>query len=93
MGLRSLGYNNQKISAIVQHVVGRNTLLGAPGVNHETLRKRMKVELFAELMKQGDPRIHGKGHVFDAYPHSKKPGFYEKFMAIQQDNAKDQPKK
>ena len=40
MGLRSLGYNNQKINAIVQHVVGRNTLLGAPGVNHETLRKR-----------------------------------------------------
>lgn len=41
----------------------------------------MKQDLFDELKRQGDPRMHGRGYVFDAYPHSKKPGYYEKEMA------------
>ncbi|NQY36972.1 MAG: hypothetical protein HRT37_18825 [Alteromonadaceae bacterium] len=41
----------------------------------------MKKELFAELKHQGDPRMHGKGDVFDDYVHSLKSGYYEKFMA------------
>ena len=45
----------------------------------ETLRG-MKKELFEELKIQGDPRMLGKGDVFDNYVHSKKPRYYEKFM-------------
>ena len=41
---------------------------------------QMKKELFEELKKQGDPRMLGNGDVFDNYKHSKKPGYYEKFM-------------
>ena len=40
----------------------------------------MKKELFEELKIQEDPRMLGKGDVFDNYVHSKKPGYYEKFM-------------
>ncbi len=41
-----------------------------------------KVKLHAELTQQGDPRMAGKGYVFDEYEHSTKAnvGFYEKFM-------------
>ena len=39
-GLRALGYDDTKITAIVRHVTGQGTLANAPGVNHETLRKR-----------------------------------------------------
>jgi hypothetical protein len=41
----------------------------------------MKSRLFAELKTQGDPRVLGLGDVFDAYEHSKRPGYYEKEMA------------
>jgi hypothetical protein len=37
--------------------------------------------------------MHGKGHVFDAYPHSKRPGYYEKFMAIQKKKNPPKPRK
>ena len=39
-GLRALGYTATQIDAIVRHVAGHATLANAPGVNHETLRKR-----------------------------------------------------
>jgi len=39
-GLRRLGYEGNTLQGILQHVVGRGTLVGAPGVNHENLRKR-----------------------------------------------------
>jgi ribonucleoside-diphosphate reductase alpha chain len=39
-GLRSLGYDGKILQGILQHVVGRGTLVGAPGINHENLRKR-----------------------------------------------------
>jgi len=39
-GLSALGYDDQKITAIVRHVTGHGTLTNAPGVNHATLRKR-----------------------------------------------------
>ena len=38
--LRTLGYGEDAIAAIVTHAVGRGTLDGAPGVNHDTLRAR-----------------------------------------------------
>lgn len=39
-GLRALGYDESQVADIVRHVVGHGTLAHAPGVNHETLRKR-----------------------------------------------------
>jgi hypothetical protein len=35
-----LGYPDTEIDAILRHVVGHGTLARAPGVNHETLRRR-----------------------------------------------------
>jgi len=42
----------------------------------------LKAQLHAELKQQGDPRMEGKGDVFDKYPHANKGhvGFYERFM-------------
>jgi len=42
----------------------------------------LKAQLHAELKAQGDPRMEGKGDVFDKYPHANKGhvGFYERFM-------------
>jgi N-sulfoglucosamine sulfohydrolase len=42
----------------------------------ETLRARME----AELKAQGDPRMSGRGRVFDEYKPTAGEGFYEKFM-------------
>lgn len=39
------------------------------------LRQRMETELKA----QGDPRIFGRGHIFDEYKPTRGEGFYEKF--------------
>ncbi len=43
---------------------------------------RMRDQLHEELKTQGDPRMEGKGEVFDKYEHASKAnvGFYEKFM-------------
>lgn len=38
--LRTLHYPETRIDAVVRHVIGHGTLVGAPGVNHETLKKR-----------------------------------------------------
>ena len=38
--LKKLGYTPPQIDDILAYVVGRKTLAGAPGVNHETLQKR-----------------------------------------------------
>jgi N-sulfoglucosamine sulfohydrolase len=42
----------------------------------------LKTRLHAELKAQGDPRMAGKGDLFDKYPHANKGhvGFYERFM-------------
>jgi arylsulfatase A-like enzyme len=42
----------------------------------------MRDQLHAELKSQGDPRMEGKGDLFDKYEHASKNnvGFYEKFM-------------
>lgn len=42
----------------------------------------LKKQLHAELKAQGDPRMEGKGDLFDQYEHAAKGnvGFYEKFM-------------
>ncbi|MFQ5786126.1 MAG: vitamin B12-dependent ribonucleotide reductase [Alphaproteobacteria bacterium] len=38
--LRALGYDERQIEEIVRYAVGRGTLAGAPGVNHDALRAR-----------------------------------------------------
>jgi N-sulfoglucosamine sulfohydrolase len=45
-------------------------------------QQRLHLELTKELTAQEDPRMLGKGDVFDHYPHASKShvGFYEKFM-------------
>ncbi len=42
----------------------------------------LRDQLHTELKQQGDPRMEGKGDVFDKYEHAAKAnvGFYEKFM-------------
>ena len=43
----------------------------------------LKDDLFTTLKKQGDPRMEGKGELFDNYPYSGKStdNFYERYMA------------
>jgi ribonucleoside-diphosphate reductase alpha chain len=38
--LRTLGYDEEAIKRLVEYAVGRGTLAGAPGINHETLAAR-----------------------------------------------------
>lgn len=42
----------------------------------------LKAQLHAELKAQGDPRMEGRGDIFDQYPHANKGhvGFYERYM-------------
>ena len=40
LALRTLGYHQATIDAIVRYATGRGTLRGAPGVNHESLAQR-----------------------------------------------------
>jgi hypothetical protein len=56
-----------------------NLALGTPATK---MRDALKAQLHAELKQQGDPRMEGRGDVFDKYPHAN-PGhqnFYERFM-------------
>ncbi len=43
----------------------------------------LQKQLRTELLHQGDPRMQGKGNLFDEYPHAQKAnaGYYEKFMS------------
>jgi len=47
----------------------------------QELKSALKTQLFAELKQQGDPRMFGKGDVFDAYLYAdeKHRNFYEKY--------------
>src|SRR5690606_21487450 len=40
LALKTLGYNEDQIKAIIEYAVGHGTLAGAPGVNHETLKAK-----------------------------------------------------
>jgi hypothetical protein len=48
---------------------------------HQALKDRLKSQLFAELKAQGDPRMEGRGQVFEEYPYADPTtkGFYERF--------------
>lgn len=48
---------------------------------HVARRDAMRERLFAELRKQKDPRMEGKGAIFDEYPHaSANRDFYNRWM-------------
>jgi uncharacterized sulfatase len=36
--------------------------------SYETIKQQLKTELNKTLLEQGDPRVTGKGDVFDSYP-------------------------
>jgi arylsulfatase A-like enzyme len=54
----------------------------ATNEEHSAVMKKMRETMIVELTEQGDPRMLGKGHVFDEYQHANKGhvGFYERFM-------------
>ncbi len=58
------------VSNLAQKEEGRARIVG------------LKAQLHAELKAQEDPRMEGRGDVFDKYPHANKGhvGFYERFM-------------
>ncbi len=49
----------------------------------EALRERME----SKLKSQGDPRMFGRGHLFDEYEPTRGAGFYERFMRGEKPNA------
>ena len=53
------------------------------------LKTKLHDQLYAELKQQGDPRMEGKGDLFDKYEHAAKAnvGYYEKFMRGEKVNA------
>ncbi len=55
-----------------------NNLANSP--EYKELMRSLKTELFKELKVQGDPRMFGKGDIFDKYKYVNKSNFYEKFM-------------
>ena len=46
------------------------------------MKEELKEELFAKLRKQSDPRMFGKGDMFDNYPYSGKTtdNFYQRYI-------------
>ncbi len=58
-----------------------NNLAGKP--SPVAIQSALREQMHAELRDQGDPRMHGRGQVFDEYPHASKAhaGFYERFMS------------
>ena len=51
----------------------------AEHADHQSLKARLKNQLFRELQAQQDPRILGQGQVFDEYPSVQK-GFYDRYL-------------
>ena len=50
--------------------------------DNAAIKTKLHNQLYAELKQQEDPRMEGKGYLFDQYEHAQKGnvGFYEKFM-------------
>jgi hypothetical protein len=46
------------------------------------VKSRLQQRLFAKLRQQGDPRMEGRGHIFDEYPHANAGhrNFYERYL-------------
>ncbi|WP_209328806.1 sulfatase family protein [Lunatimonas salinarum] len=48
---------------------------------YQSLKETLKAQLFDQLRAENDPRMFGKGHVFDEYPYAESAtaNFYERF--------------
>ncbi|MDH4092591.1 MAG: sulfatase [Cyclobacteriaceae bacterium] len=55
----------------------------------KAIRDRIRIEMEKELLRQGDPRMVGKGYLFDQYPYADDSGrdFYNRFMRGEKMNA------
>lgn len=55
----------------------------------QALKERLRGQMITELQAQEDPRLFGKGDVFEKYPYAdpKTRGFYERFMKGEKVNA------
>ena len=56
-GLKSLGYSDRAVAQIVSYAVGRNTLDGAPGIDHAALRARGFTEEKLRLVEAALPGV------------------------------------
>lgn len=52
----------------------------AASPEHAGRAREMRDRMEAELREQGDPRMSGRGHVFDAYPATAGAGFYDRYL-------------
>ena len=52
----------------------------AENLEYTKRRNRLNELMTTELKAQEDPRMFGKGEVFDNYTPTSNPGFYERFM-------------
>ena len=52
---------------------------------YDGVKQRLRRQMTWELKRQGDPRMFGKGYIFDEYPYAdeKQQGFYEKYTGGQ----------
>lgn len=64
-----------------------NNVADAP--ENESLKAKLHEQMVAELKQQGDPRMFGRGDIFDAYPYSSAATdrFYERYTAGEKVNA------
>ncbi|WP_208991363.1 adenosylcobalamin-dependent ribonucleoside-diphosphate reductase [Pannonibacter phragmitetus] len=63
LALRSLGYGEDAITRIVQHIVGHGSLKDAPGVNLDSLRQRGLTEA---CLTRIEAAVQGASHIRDA---------------------------
>lgn len=70
---------SEELYRIVEDRECLNNLAENP--QYASVKTQLKDQLFAELKAQGDPRMFGKGHIFDEYLYAdeKHRGFYEKY--------------
>jgi arylsulfatase A-like enzyme len=54
----------------------------AQDADHLSAKAKLQERLYAALREQGDPRMEGRGHIFDEYPHSNAGhrNFYERYL-------------
>jgi N-sulfoglucosamine sulfohydrolase len=50
---------------------------------YQAIKEKLKTSLFEKLRKQQDPRMFGKGHIFDEYEYAdvRSRNFYERYMS------------
>jgi len=54
----------------------------AANAGYNAVKRRLNEQLYLELLNQDDPRMYGKGDIFDKYPYAQKEikDFYNRFM-------------